>query len=68
MTLKTASLLALIGTLLLTVLCLVDFIHVVAGVLNGVIAALEFLRSLVYLFASLSLTLFFYAFHKAQPR
>jgi hypothetical protein len=68
MTLKTASLLALIGTLVLTILFAVDFIRTVLGVVRDLIPAMALLRSLVYLFASLSVTAFFYVFHRAQSR
>jgi hypothetical protein len=66
MTLKTAALLALIGTLLLTVLVAADFIKTVSGIMNDVVPAMALLRSLVYLLASLSVTVFFYVFRKAQ--
>jgi hypothetical protein len=68
MTLKNAAALALIGALLLTVLLAVDFLQTVLGILADAIPAVELLRSLVYLFASLGLTVFFYVFHKAQSR
>lgn len=68
MTLKNAAFLALIGTLILTILLALDFIKTVSGVLSDVVPAMALLRSLVYLFASLSVTVFFYVFHKAQSR
>ena len=68
MNLKSAALLALIGTLLLTILLAADFINTVLGVLRDVIPAMALLRSLVYLFASLSVTVFFYVFNRAQSR
>ena len=68
MSLKNAAFLALIGTLLLTIVLTVDFIKTVSGVLNDVVAAMELLRSLVYLLASLSMTVFFYVFNRAQSR
>jgi hypothetical protein len=66
MTLKNAAFLALIGTLLLTVLLALDFIKVVSGVLNDLIPATALLRSLVYLVASLFVTVFFYVFNRKQ--
>ena len=66
MNLKSAALLALIGTLLLTVLLAVDFIDTVFGVARGVIPATALVRSLVYLFAGLAVTVFFYAFNKER--
>jgi hypothetical protein len=68
MTLKNAALWALIGTLLLTVLVAADFIKTVSGVLNDVTPAMAIFRSLIYLLASLSVTVFFYIFSKAQSR
>ena len=68
MTLKNAAFLALIGTLLLTILLAVDFIKTVSGVLNDVVPAMALLRSLIYLVASVSVTVFFYVFHRAQSR
>jgi len=68
MNLKSAALLALIGTLLLTILLAADFINTVLGVLRDVIPAMALLRSLVYLFASFCVTAFFYVFNRAQSR
>lgn len=68
MPLKNAAFLALVGTLMLTILLALDFITTVSGVLNGVIPAMALLRSLVYLLASLSVTVFFYVFHRTQSR
>ena len=67
MSLKNAALLALIGTILLTVLLVVGFISTVLGVMRDVIPAMALLTSLVHLFASLSVLVFFYAFYRAQP-
>jgi hypothetical protein len=68
MTLKNAGFLAMIGTLLLTILLAADFIKTVSGVLTDVVPVMALLRSLVYLLASLSVTVFFYFFHRAQSR
>jgi hypothetical protein len=68
MTLKNVAFLALIGTLLLAILLAVDFIKTVSGVLNDVVPAVALLRSLIYLVAGLSVTVFFYVFHGAQSR
>ena len=66
MTLKTAAFLALVGTTLLLVLAASDFINVLFGVLRGIVPAMALLASLVYVLASLSVTVFFYVFQKAQ--
>ena len=68
MTLKTAAFLALIGTLLLTVLLAIDFINSVLALAGGLIPAMAALRLLIYLLASLTVTVFFYVFHRAQSR
>ena len=67
-TLKQAAMLALIGTLLLTLLAAWDFFKTVSGVLNDVVPAIALIRSLIYLLASLSLTVFFYLFHQRDAR
>ena len=68
MNLKGAAFLALIGTVLLTTLLVLDFINTVVGVMRDVVPAMALLRSLVYAFASLSVMVFFYFFNRAQPR
>ena len=65
MTLKNAAFLALIGTALLTILMAADFINTVLGVVRDVSPAMALLRSLVYLLASLTATVFFYVFNRA---
>lgn len=66
MSLKNAALLALIGTVLLTVLIAVSFISNLLGFMRGVIPPLAVFTSLVQLFASVSLSLFLYIFHRSQ--
>ncbi|HUY15883.1 MAG TPA: hypothetical protein VMX16_19970 [Terriglobia bacterium] len=66
MSLKSAALLALIGTILLTILVLAHFIFTVLGVMRDVIPAMALLTSLVHLFASLSVLVFFYVFYRKQ--
>jgi hypothetical protein len=67
MSLKTAALFALIGMVLLTVLLAVGFIRDVMSFSAGALAAMALLKSLIKLLAGLSVTVFLYAFHKAQP-
>jgi hypothetical protein len=62
------SLLALIGTLLLTIVVAFDFLNITLGVLRGIVPPLMVLRWVIYLFASVSVTLFFYVFSKGQSR
>ena len=66
MSLKNAAFLALIGTLLLTVLVGAHFISTVLGVMRDLIPAVALLRSLVHLFASLSVLVFFFVFYRKQ--
>ena len=66
MSLKNATLLALIGVGLLTVLQAADFISTLLGVARDVVPAMTLVKSLVYLLASLSLAVFLYAFHKSK--
>lgn len=67
MTLKSASLFALIGATLLTIFLVAGFIIDVLGVVNGVIPAMRLLTSFIYAFAGLSMAAFFYAFYRAKP-
>ena len=67
MSLKNAAFLALIGTILLTLLALVDFINTASGVLRDLIPAVAFVRSLIILIGDLSLALFFYMFTRTRP-
>ena len=66
MTLKTAALLAFISMVLVSALALADFIRIVSGILREIVPMTAFLRSLIYLFTSITITVFFYVFHRAQ--
>jgi hypothetical protein len=67
MTLKNAATFAFIGTLLAAVLLIWSFVLDVVNVTQGLIPLAKLLPSLVYAFAALSLTVFFYVFRK-DPR
>ena len=67
MRLKNAALFALIGMILLTVLLAAGFIRDLLGLAQGAVAALAPLKSGIHLLASLSVAVFFYVFHQAQP-
>ena len=56
MSLKDAVLFAMIGTILVTLLSIVDLIGDVLGVARGVIPAMRLLPSLIYAFAAVSVT------------
>jgi hypothetical protein len=66
MSLKSAALLALVGMILLTVLVLANFMTTATGVMRDVVPAMALVTSLVYLFASLCVLVFFYVFYRAQ--
>ena len=66
MTLKTAALLALIGTTLATLLLAWDFTSTVVHVAQGIVPPVMLFSSLIYTFGAFSVALFFFVFHKAQ--
>ena len=66
MTLKNATVLALIGMTLLMVLVAADFVTTLSGVLSDVIPAVKLLASLVQLLASVSMVVFLYVFYQKQ--
>ena len=66
MTLKQASLLAFIGTLLLSIHLVIDFVLNLLSLARGLIAAVTLLTSLIETFAAVSVAVFFYVYHRAQ--
>jgi hypothetical protein len=66
MTLKSAALLALIGTILMTALLLWTFVLTFLNVVRGLVPAATLLQSFVYAFGCFSVAVFFYLFHRAQ--
>jgi hypothetical protein len=66
MTLKSAALLALVGTILVTALLAWDLVFNVMNVLQGVVPAVVLFRSIVYTFGGLTVATFFFVFHKGQ--
>jgi hypothetical protein len=66
MALKTAALFAFTGMLLLTILLAAGFLRDLSSFFGDLIPALRVLASAIYFFASLTLTVFFYAFHRSQ--
>jgi hypothetical protein len=67
MRLKNAALFALIGMILLTVLLAAGFIRDLVGFAQGAVAAIALLTAGIHFLASLSMAVFLYVFHKAQP-
>jgi hypothetical protein len=68
MTLKTASLLALIGTVLVTALLIWNLIFSTVNVLRGLLPAVVLFPALIYAFAALNVAVFFFVFQKTQSR
>ena len=66
MTLKQASFLAFIGTLLLSILLVVDLVLDLLSLARGLIPAVTLLTSLIHTFAAVSVAVFFYVFHRGQ--
>jgi hypothetical protein len=66
MTLKNAALLALIGSILMTVLLLWTFVLTFLNVLRDLVPAVTLFQSFIYAFGCFSVAVFFYVFHRAQ--
>ncbi len=66
MTLKNAALLALVGTILMTVLLVWNFVFNLLNLLRGLVPAVMVFESLVYAFGCLTVMVFFFVFHRAQ--
>lgn len=64
MSLKSAAFLALIGTILVTILRLYHLVSTITNVIGGLVPAIALVTSLIYAFASLGLAAFFFVFHK----
>ena len=66
MALKQASLLAFIGTLLLSLLLIVNLVLDLLSLARGLIPAVTLLTSLIHTFAAVSVAIFFFVYHRAQ--
>jgi hypothetical protein len=66
MTLKNAALLALIGTILMTVLLVWNFVFTFVNVVRDLVPAVTLFSSLIYAFGAFSVIVFFFVFHRAQ--
>jgi hypothetical protein len=66
MTLKNASLLALIGAILMAALLLWTFIFNVLNALRGLVPAVTLFSSFIYAFGCFSVAVFFYVFRRTQ--
>jgi hypothetical protein len=66
MTLKTAALLALIGTILMTALLVWTFMFNVLNALRGLAPAVTIFPSFIYAFGCFCIVVFLYVFHRTQ--
>ncbi len=66
MALKTAALLALVGTTLVTVLLVFTFLFNLLNSLRGLVPTVTIFSSFVYAFACFTVAVFFYIFYRAQ--
>jgi hypothetical protein len=66
MNIKSAAFLALIGTILTTVLLVYDLVSAILNVTQGLVPAVTIFPLLIYSFASLTLAVFFFVFHRQQ--
>jgi hypothetical protein len=66
MTLKTAALLALFGTILMTVLLVWNFVLTFLNVLRDLVPAVTLFSSFIYAFGCFTVAVFFFVFYRAQ--
>jgi hypothetical protein len=66
MTLKAAALLALFGTILMTVLLVWNFVLTFFNVVRDLVPAVALFSSFIYAFACFTVAVFFYVLHRAQ--
>jgi hypothetical protein len=66
MTLKNAALLALIGTILMTVLLVWNFVFTCLNVLRDLVPAVSLFQSFIYAFGCFTVAVFIYVFHRTQ--
>lgn len=66
MTLKNAVFLALVGSILLTILLLFGLVNDTLGVVRGLLPPMRLPVSLIEAFAGVSAVVFLYVFHRHQ--
>jgi hypothetical protein len=66
MNLKNASLLALVGTTLITALLTWTLFFDVINVLRDLLPVVRLFASIIYAFGTFTVALFFYVFHRSQ--
>ena len=64
MNLKNAAFLALIGTILTTLLLVYNLVSAILNVTQGLVPAMSIFPLLIYAFASLTLAVFFFVFSR----
>ena len=64
MTIKSAAFLAMIGTILTSILLVYNLVSAVLNVMRGLIPADALFAALIYAFASLTLAVFFFVYHR----
>ena len=66
MTLKNLAFLAFVGMILVLALVTFDLISDLGNVARGVVPAIRLFRDLIYTFAALCVTIFFFVFYRKQ--
>jgi hypothetical protein len=66
MSIRNAALLATIGTAVLAILLLLRFVNDLLALMRGLIPGMDVLASLVYVFAAVTVVVFFFVFHRGQ--
>jgi hypothetical protein len=66
MTLKSAALIAMVGTVLIAALMIWRLFFDIVNYLHGLVPAVALFSSFIYAFVCFSLALFFYVYFKAQ--
>jgi len=66
MTTKKAGLLALIGTILMTILLVWAFVSNVVNASHGLVPGVRLFTSFIYAFGCLSVAVFFFVFYRGQ--
>ena len=66
MSLKNISFLAFAGTFLVAMLAAVNFFNTITGVVRDIVPAMAILPGLIYLFAAIVVTAFFWLFSRSQ--
>jgi hypothetical protein len=66
MTVKSSAFLAMSGTILVTAVLVWDLIFKILNILQGLVPPVALFSSLIYAFGALTVTVFFFVFHKAQ--